>query len=242
MKQAWLRMLNLSLFSYASMASALVDLPPCGAESKRDDLCWAAIADLRPTQFAAGFLQVQRKSLSMARKQAQGELDHYIFTHPVPAVIGPDGDVYIVDGHHFSLAAAAVGINNVVIEVVRNWHDVRPERFIEKMLERRWMYLSCLGDACQLPTALPRTLNELVDDPYRTLAAEVRKARGFKKAKERFSEFVWADFFRSRIPLDPNGSNMATAVIAGVSLARSKAAEELPGWDPALCELALSKN
>ena len=42
--------------------------------------------------------------------------------------------------------------------------------------------------------------SKLVDDPYRSVAAEVRERGGFAKESAPFEEFQWADFFRRRIP------------------------------------------
>ena len=44
---------------------------------------------------------------------------------------------------------------------------------------------------------LPKTVKEMRDDPYRSLAGELRIIGGFAKDLTPFTEFVWADFFRS---------------------------------------------
>ena len=38
-----------------------------------------------------------------------------------------------------------------------------------------------------------------MDDPFRSLAGELRRAGGFAKDTTLFSEFLWADFLRRRI-------------------------------------------
>jgi hypothetical protein len=43
---------------------------------------------------------------------------------------------------------------------------------------------------------LPKSVADLVDDPFRSLAGELRRAGGFAKETTTFSEFLWADFFR----------------------------------------------
>jgi Putative ParB-like nuclease len=65
---------------------------------------------------------------------------------------------------------------------------------------------------------LPRTLEAMADDPYRSLAWFVRQKGGFCKSPKEFAEFDWADRFRSKsptleiqnLPSDPNDKN-ATA-------------------------------
>ncbi len=56
---------------------------------------------------------------------------------------------------------------------------------------------------------LPKTVAKLVDDPFRSLAGELRRAGGYAKDAEPFSEFLWADFCvdgSSAKPLRPTSS------------------------------------
>lgn len=46
---------------------------------------------------------------------------------------------------------------------------------------------------------LPRYVGGLIDDPYRSLAGDVREAGGFTKTPMPYSEFLWADYFRDHI-------------------------------------------
>ena len=46
---------------------------------------------------------------------------------------------------------------------------------------------------------LPETIKGMKDDPYRSLAGELRNIGGFAKDSTPYSEFVWADFLRLRI-------------------------------------------
>ena len=46
---------------------------------------------------------------------------------------------------------------------------------------------------------IPKSVTELVDDPFRSLAGELRRAGGFAKDTTPFSEFLWADFLRRRM-------------------------------------------
>jgi hypothetical protein len=56
------------------------------------------------------------------------------------------------------------------------------------------------------PDALPTSLEQLPDDPYRTLAWMVRKRDGFCRAlmqQKEFAEFIWADWMRGQNELPP---------------------------------------
>lgn len=203
----------------------------CSQHSAKGELCLASVESLRPTQFAAGYLEVKTKEQMLLRKRKDGELGKYLVSHPVPAVIGPDGRIYLVDGHHFSLACSRIGVETVLVDVVKNWKNLKPEVFWQKMQERGWVYLKRLSKRLDV-NELPARLDQLVDDPYRSLAAGVRKAKGFKKAPQRFSEFAWADFFRLRIPLEMIIHEYSRAIQRGAALAKSREARDLPGWSP----------
>jgi hypothetical protein len=71
---------------------------------------------------------------------------------------------------------------------------------------------------------------DLVDDPFRSLAGELRRAGGFAKDTTPFSEFLWADFFRRRVKRKLVENDFAHAIETALQLARSDEADFLPGW------------
>ena len=77
---------------------------------------------------------------------------------------------------------------------------------------------------------MPRRLTELEDDPYRSLAGLARAAGGFAKDQAPFVEFMWADYFRTRVPVRTIKKQPARATREGLRLARASDARYLPGW------------
>jgi hypothetical protein len=79
------------------------------------------------------------------------------------------------------------------------------------------------------PSALPESIADLKDDPYRSLAASVQDEGGFAKPKHDvlFLEFWWANFFRSRVEI---GSDFEAAISKAKELALSPEACGLPGY------------
>ena len=77
---------------------------------------------------------------------------------------------------------------------------------------------------------IPKSVDALTDDPYRSLSGELRRAGGFAKDTTPFSEFLWADFLRRRIKKSLIQSDFAGAVEKALALAKSKDADFLPGW------------
>jgi hypothetical protein len=104
------------------------------------------------------------------------------------------------------------------------------------MLEERafWIFLDNRGwihpfDASgerQGYSQIPAKIGELQDDPYRSLASELRRRGGYAKDNTPFSEFLWADFLRGQISID----NFDRAVQEALDVVRSKGARYLPGW------------
>ena len=77
---------------------------------------------------------------------------------------------------------------------------------------------------------IPRHLDKLLDDVYRSLAGYVRNAGGYEKTPTAFAEFVWADFFRRNIPLEDLKADFAAAVNTALPLALSELALGMPGY------------
>jgi hypothetical protein len=71
---------------------------------------------------------------------------------------------------------------------------------------------------------------DLKDDPFRSLAGELRRAGGFAKDTTPFSEFLWADYLRRRLPRKTVDSDFEKALEKGLTLVKSHEAIYLPGW------------
>jgi hypothetical protein len=77
---------------------------------------------------------------------------------------------------------------------------------------------------------IPKSVRGLVDDPFRSLAGELRRAGGFAKDTTPFSEFLWADFLRRRIKRKLVELDFDRALITAMKHAKSQEAIFLPGW------------
>jgi hypothetical protein len=73
----------------------------------------------------------------------------------------------------------------------------------------------------------------LEDDPFRSLAGEIRRTGGFAKDTTPFAEFLWADFFRRRIKRKDVQKHFGSAARRALKLAKSEDARYLPGWSGA---------
>lgn len=194
------------------------------------------VSALRPTQLAVGMQQVEEKKQKIVDKQLlkkPKKLDKFLLKHVIPAVRGPGGDLYIIDHHHLGSALYQLGVPEVYATVIADLSNLSLDDFWKEMLARKYIWCHDeLGNTLPLGEfvkKLPRSFPGLKDDPYRSLAALVRKAGGYTKDWTPFSEFHWANFFRSKIAMGDNAP--VTALVSlGIQHSRHPTASHLPGF------------
>ena len=65
--------------------------------------------------------------------------------------------------------------------------------------DRRWCHpYDAKGRRCGFEE-IPPSIADLEDDPFRSLAGELRRAGGYAKDITPYSEFLWADFLRRHL-------------------------------------------
>jgi hypothetical protein len=189
----------------------------------------AELHELHPTQITVGVLEVRVKRLELEALSTRKQRE-FLQEHAIPAVFGPDDRVYITDHHHLARAALEAGIESGVFLIEADMRQLEGGAFWSAMDAKLWAHPIDEHGRRQSFTAIPKHLEELRDDVYRSLAGFVRSAGGFQKTPTAFAEFAWADFFRRRILVGPTPEDFERAVAAGLALARSAAARELPGY------------
>ena len=187
------------------------------------------ILALRPTQMTVGMREVERKRKAWEEKtnsQRVNELEQ----HMVPVVLGPGGERWITDHHHLARALHDHGEKQVFVMVVGDLGKAEPTHFWNLMDYHGWTHpFDEKGRRCAYED-LPKSVAALKDDPYRALSGALRNAGGFAKDSTPFSEFVWADYFRNRIKAKDLKHDFEAALAAALKLAKSGAADYLPGW------------
>jgi hypothetical protein len=58
----------------------------------------------------------------------------------------------------------------------------------------------------------------------------VREQDGYKQVEAPYLEFLWANFFRSRIKIEPGKEGWERAVAVAMRICHSPEARELPGY------------
>ncbi|MFJ2989623.1 ParB-like protein [Collimonas sp. NPDC087041] len=188
-----------------------------------------SLKSLRPTQITVGLAEVEQKRLSWQNLSSDNR-QSYLENHCFPGVLGPKGHYYIVDHHHLGLSLIEEQIETVKLIMLKDLSALNIDEFWLVMDHNQWVHpYDAKGQRCDFD-AIPKKITKLVDDPYRSLAGEVRQAGGFPKDQQPFSEFIWADFFRRRIPLKMIRNQPSQALAEALQLSHSQAAAHLPGW------------
>jgi hypothetical protein len=188
-----------------------------------------AVKELRPTQIPVGMREVAVKR-QMIRSQSARKTGAFLGSHMVPVVLGPKKRNYVIDHHHLARALLEEGIEDVLVTVTTDLSALDKEAFLVVLDKRGWMHPFDEKGQRRDYDAIPKTMAELVDDPFRSLAGEMRRQGGFAKDATPFSEFLWADFLRRRIDRDAVTKNFDKAIKVALTLAKAKEADYLPGW------------
>jgi len=184
---------------------------------------------LRPTQITIGLIEVSEKKARLESLKKHEQRD-FLAAHPIPAVWGPDGKLYITDHHHLARAAAEAGIDCGFFSLEGDFSRLPIAQFWPKMSAALWAHPIDQNGKRRPFEEIPDHLEKLRDDPYRSLAAFVRDAGGYDKTPTAFAEFLWADFFRTRVVIGPTKPDFDEAVRKGLTLAHSADAASLPGY------------
>ena len=192
-------------------------------------LTTVAILDLRPTQITVGMREVaaKRKRWTEISDEKGGK---FLGKHMIPVVLGPKDRNYVVDHHHLALALHEAGVKDVAVTAIANLSALDSDEFWTVMDNRNWMHPFDDAGVRRPYADIPKSVKELVDDPFRSLAGELRRAGGFAKDTTPFSEFLWADFLRRRLKRKAIERDFDHAIEQALALAKSSEANYLPGW------------
>jgi len=188
------------------------------------------ILSLRPTQMTVGMREVKEKRKRWREHKSEKKRAELLGKHMIPVVFGPDQHYYVVDHHHLARALHDEGVKDILVTVIGDLTMVQRDAFWGVMDNKRWVYpYDSKGERRHFKD-IPKSVSDLKDDPFRSLAGELRRAGGFAKDTTPFSEFLWADFLRRRIKRKLVDENFSDALARALKLAKSGEADYLPGW------------
>jgi hypothetical protein len=188
-----------------------------------------SIDALRPTQMTVGMLEVLEKRKAWRGHEGK-KREKFLRSHMIPVILGPGNEHYVIDHHHLARALHDEGQKAVFVVIVADLHKLDEGSFWTVLDFHAWTHpYDAHGKRCDF-SDLPRSIKGLKDDPFRSLAGELRRVGGYAKDTTPFSEFLWADFLRRRIKTKAVEKDFSGSVETALALAKSPEANYLPGW------------
>jgi len=188
-----------------------------------------AIADLRPTQITVGMREVQAKRRKWREKKGKKGAE-FLGKHMIPVILGPKHRHYVIDHHHLARALYEEGVKKVSVTVVSDLSMLERDAFWVVLDNRNWMHPFDDEGRRLDYKHIPQSIADLLDDPFRSLSGELRRAGGFAKDTTPFSEFLWADFLRRNVKRKIVERDFDHAMELALKFAKGQNAIYLPGW------------
>ena len=185
---------------------------------------------LRPTQITVGMREVEARRKRWKGQTTKAKRARFLQKHLIPVILGPEGEHYILDHHHLAMALHQEGLQEMYVTVVADLSRLDLGTFWFVMDNRDWIHPFDHKGVRRPHTEIPRSIDKLIDDPFRSLAGELRRAGGFAKDTVLYSEFLWADFLRRRMKGKEVTRDFKRALRRAMELAKGKDASYLPGW------------
>jgi hypothetical protein len=187
------------------------------------------IDKLRPTQITLGYREVETR-VSKMKRLLQEDAGKTVRKHVIPVVKGPKNHFYVIDHHHLCKALLLAGSKQVAVTAVLDLQRLDKDAF--------WFFMDNTGlvhpfdeDGKRRDYAdIPKHIEDMTDDPFRSLAGALRREGGYAKDTTPFSEFLWADFLRRQVNRKDLEKDFPAALEAALRLAKSGEADYLPGW------------
>ena len=186
-----------------------------------------SIDSLRPTQITVGMREVKEKQ---QRWREHKKKEEFLGRHMIPVILGPKDRSYVIDHHHLARALLDEGQTEIYTTVVADLRALDRDAFWVFLDNRAWCHPYDHNGVRRGFDDIPSSVSGLRDDPYRSLAGELRRLGGYSKETVPFSEFLWADFLRRRIKPKAVEKSFSEALEKALRLAKSAEAGYLPGW------------
>src|SRR6201990_1936526 len=195
---------------------------PAMANVREPSVQPVSILSLRPTQMTVGMREVKEKRKRWREHKSAKKQAELLGKHTIPVVLGPDERNYVVDHHHLARALHEEGVKDILVTIIGDLSMVDRDAFWGVMDNKRWVYpYDAKGERRHFKD-IPKSVADLKDDPFRSLAGELRRAGGFAKDTTPFSEFLWADFLRRRIGRKAVDADFKKALKQAMKLAQNK--------------------
>src|ERR671938_262811 len=127
------------------------------------------LEELRPTQITVGMREVEEKGQRW-REHKEKKKGEYLGQHIIPVILGPKQRHYVIDHHHLSRALMEEGEKAVLVTIVADLSMLERDAFWVVVDHRGWVHPYDDKGERRGFDAIPKSINDLVDDPFRSLA------------------------------------------------------------------------
>lgn len=231
-------------FIYAATNDFDSDIRLCNNIDVENTLCRLNVDGVRPTQFLFSPLAARKKTKKFSKAYNEGDLHELLSSKILPAVIGPDQQFYILDGHHtsYGLKKSAIPKNKkqLFLRIQKNCVTCSFEGFERYMTEtgKARSFLYDINYEKRRFFELPSSIEMLIDDPYRSLSWLVRKESCYKKVQRNYLEFTWAKVIRDEftalgiILSESKKKKLKKLVGKACLIVKKEKYSHLPGYNP----------
>ena len=153
----------------------------------------------------------------MTREEGTTKGTEFLGKHMIPAILGPK------QRHTSSIitsgpCASRGGVKDILVTVVANLRKLEKDAFWVVLDNRSWMYPFDDQGRRRDYADIPKAVSDLVDDPFRSLAGELRRAGRYAKGYDSVQRIPLGRFFASadKAPRRRNGDGGATRSLLGI--------------------------
>ena len=94
----------------------------------------------------------------------------YLEKHLIPVILGPNEEHYIIDHHHLALALHKEGLKKLYVFVVADLSALDDDTFWFVLDQKDWMHpFDATGARAEAARAIPKSVERMEDDPFRSL-------------------------------------------------------------------------
>ncbi len=218
--------LILLLLSNVTFPQTLNSIPDC-SQPQSKQVCYVTdVNSLRLLQFNYG-KQIVKQLIQTYQNENPAQYQHRLEKIYFPVIIAPDQKMYLFN--NVELLMASNQLANIkhyhykyYLKIIKNFasndQSYTMQDFWQWLQNSHYVWLNDNG-VTKSPSQLPKQINALSNDPYLTLAKELKVTQWCYKANAETIynnlDFYWADYFRSlveeaQIPeyLDPDATTV----------------------------------
>ena len=149
---------------------------------------------------------------------------------PIPFVLGPGKQIYIVDHHHLARALWSLKIPEAVLgDQLADWSDKETKEFWRFMESHHYCWPIDAEGNRRPYAAIPTSIADLTDNIWRTLGRRLRGV-AFEDLDTPYQEFMWGDYFRTFMSRRLIELEFDLAAEVAAKLSRLPEAQDLPGY------------